>query len=550
MAQSSKSASMADGYARPQLRTLGTKSARRDLARDQPKTASDLDGIGTPEPIYQVGADQPDEEPSRIYEGVDPAVKEQEKLRAERREAAIAKSKAKGQYSTQDAAADKARAARDDTRRQIGAKADNFSEALRRDADKAKKRIEARRATDERNKPEPVTGSNSMPEPPTDTGSKKAPSGGLVDQGMFDPATGKDTRSDEMKARMEYNQLRDLYIKRGAARNVDAQGNPMSFRQFVAAEMQAQPDTPLAQSLQKGDTFGFFSATKDRADDAYTQEMAGRRDKFNASQEDRRRAINAARTGGASVIADYNTKYENALRNLQKKQQAGAVTPSDLLDMAREANILAGGYSVAHSMYPGRGFDVMGAQKLLEANQYASYATRMTETASTNDAMRDVSESANRQPQEPTTEDRLKEMGNGPAGELLKREAAAQMTGDAGADVYNSNYKAINAAAFGKAAESVMDGITKTGRPLAPGTPEFITIQNYAANVDKPTFVRLLAGRLTNLPPAVAATYAGQLYESAKPQKISTLYGLGRTVWGSGGMLYQPNNPPPPGFIH
>lgn len=546
MAQSGK-----DANERPQFRTLGTKSARRDLARVQPKTASDLDGIGTEYPVYQLGPDLPDTEPVRIYDGVDPAVKEQEKLRAERREASILKAKSKGNYSPADAEDDNARSRRDATRQQIGAKADNFAEAMRRDAAKVARRMEQQRATDERNKPEPSTGSDSMPEPPTQASPAKAPSGGLVDQGMFDKTTGADTRSDEMKARMEFNRLRDLYVRRGARQNVDAQGKPMSFGRFIEVHIAENPDSAIGREYAKNPNGGLFSGVKRVADERNTQEGASRRDKFTDAQESRRiRELNR-QTGGVGYL--YSNEQDARAAQSQAPvagNTAGVV--SEYMRLGQQATALAQKYQIQHQMYPGMGYDMAAAQKTLEANQFYSLVNRLMENQNTNESAVRIAAGRNDDTPPETTDDRLRSIAESNAPELGINEAATALTPEGSPELYPANKAAVASGVAAQGAVKAVEQMRQTGQPLQPGTAAALAIQQFAATVDKQAFIQRLAPKLQSerLPPRVAAKYLGDVYEALKPQKISFMNNLGRNVGGAFSNIFsQPANPALPGAM-
>lgn len=527
------------------FRSLGTKSARQDLRRQQAKKASDLDGVGMPDPVYQEGPEDLDTELLRIYEGVDPATKELEKLRAESRELEISKKKAKGNYSSAENEADIARYARDAKRSRIGAKADNFSEALARSA----YQMQARKA-DERNKPEPVTGSNSLPEPEIMSG------GGLVDDGSIGPDY-RDARSEERLARNEFNQLQEIYITRGAGRNVNPDGTPMSFRQFVAREMQARPDSPLAQAYAGGRAGQFFSATKDRFDDEYTRKQAKQSQYRADALETRRRAMLASRDGGLGVIADHQRRYETALETLRLKQQQGNAGPEDFLTLSTAQNALAGAYAVANQFLPGRGFDQMAAQMMISANRNNSLASSAMETAATNESMERSAASQLAQPPQPSAEDQLRAAIQSPVRDVEEQALATPLAGpNPTQEATDSALKTVRTATAELAAKDAVQTLVGGNAVVQPGTTQWDALTRYASFVDEVRFINALLPTLDdpNADPATRTAkrkrdhdYLLNLYRSVRPQRYSIPGAIGAGLYKAlGAFVPEAANPPPP----
>jgi len=527
------------------FRSLGTKSARRDLSRKQPKTASDLDGVGAPEPVYQQGPDELDTELLRIYEGVDPAQKELEKLRAEVREAAIEKRKVRNIYTAEEDEADVARYARDATRARIGAKADNFSEALARSA-----RVASARKANEQNKPEPVMGGSVLPEPPD-----AMFGGGLVDDGTIGPDY-KDARTEDRRVRDEFAQLQDIYITRGTDKNVNPDGTPMSFRQYVAAEMQARPDSSLAQSFAAGRADKFFSPAKDRFDDQFTQEEAKRAQYRADATETRRRAMLASRDGGLGVIADYQRRYDNALETIRLKQEQGSAGPEDFLALANAQQALAGGYMSASQLVPGRGYDAMAAQMMISANRNNAMAGQMMETRDTNTSMERIAAAQNAQPPAPTARDQLMAAVNSPVREVEEQALAVPLAGENPTDKSRASaLNAVKTATAGLAAEQAAQALAASNAVIQPGSPQWDAMSQFAALVDEQRFVSTLLPKLDD-PSADAATRAAkqkrdnnyllQLYRAARPQRYGLFGSIGNAFNNMGGYFVQPENPQAP----
>ena len=509
----------------PIFRTLGTKSARRDLSREQPSTASDLDGIGTPDPMYQEGPDGPDLEPVRVYEGVDPAVKELEKQRAERREAAIDKRRAKGDYSDAEAKADAARYRRDAQRKAAGAKADNFSEGIARAASLLRDR--KARERDERGRPEPVMGNSDLPETPPES------SGGLVMDGQVSP-TGEDIRTPEMRMRQQYNALRDQYIQRGSRANRDEQGNPISFREFMTESLVANPESELAKGVMDGSANKFFSMTKDAADAEYTAEEARKTDIRTDATESNRRTQMMRRDGGQSLLMDAERQLTEAL---SAAQQQGS-TPDAFMQIAAAQQRYAALLRSMHAINPTMGFDQYAAEQEIAANRNRGYASGLMETDRTNVTMERIANSQNATPAEPSTTDRLREIINDPARPVAEQQAAASLAGpDASAGERDKMSGMVRAATARLEAGDVMARLAASNEVLAEGSPEYAAVARYAAEVDESTFVETLLQSLAD--PTIASNpalmrakqkrdrnYLINLYRAARPQSYSIPSGL------------------------
>jgi hypothetical protein len=495
--------------------------------------------------VYQQGPDELDTELLRIYEGVDPAQKELEKLRAEVREAAIEKRKVRNIYTAEEDEADVARYARDATRARIGAKADNFSEALARSA-----RVASARKANEQNKPEPVMGGSTLPEPPS-----AMSGGGLVDDGTIGPDY-KDARTEDRRVRDEFAQLQDRYITRGTGKNVNRDGTPMSFRQYVAAEMQARPDSPLAQAFAAGRADKFFSPAKDRFDEDYTREEAKRAQYRADATETRRRAMLASRDGGIGVVADFQRRYDNALETIRLKQQQGNAGPEDFLALSTAQQALAGGYMSAAQLLPGRGYDAMAAQMMVSANRNNSLAVQMMEGREANQSMERIAASRNAAPAQPTAEQQLRSAMNSPVREYEEQALAAPLAGENPTN--ESRESAINSvktATAELAAKDAAQALAAGNEVVKPGSPQWDSMSRFAALVDETRFVSTLLPLMDDpsVDPATRAAkqkrdnnYLLQLYRAARPQKYSAIGNIGNALSNFGGLFYQPSNPPPP----
>lgn len=480
MAETTKSKRpMSTAEAYTHFRTLGTKSARADLRGRQPQTASDLDGLGTKPPVYQIGPDEPDDpkDPKRIYDAVDPAVAEFDKQRAER----------------------------DEKRRKIGAKMEPFSEAMAR----AQVQIKSRKQKEQQSQGtldnlDSSSSSDVLPEPPQ-------PKGGL---------TRTEPLSTDERVRAQFMGYKDEYEKRGLSGNVYADGRQKTFRDFIGDIAEADPESDFAKAYRGGQ--GVFSAPATVYQDRMTQEAAKRTDLWNNEQE-RRRAMRQMATQGPAMVLQLADQQKKASETLQAKMADGRALAPDYLAFASLSNQMAGAYAAMERMYPGQGFAGMAQNQLLMAAKYASLGSSGQENMQTNQATVEIARmSGGSGGQEPTAaatiSKEMDEARRSPYVDPIVRNMAITNLVNSGQQVNDANVNSqlaqLNTTRY---IADLADAIKSPDfRPdmIGPGTPFALKVTELTQRMTEPEFIAALSPAVTNRTPQDTYRFLQKIYQT------------------------------------
>lgn len=485
--------SAADAYAI--FRTLGTKSARADLRGRQPQTASDLDGIGTPEPVYQMGPDEPDDpkDPKRVYDAVDPAVAEFDKQRAER----------------------------DEKRKKIGAKMEPFSEAMAR----AQVQIKSRKQKEQQSQGtldnlDSSSSSDVLPEPPQ-------PKGGL---------TRTEPLSTDERVRAQFMGYKDEYEKRGLSGNTYADGRQKSFQDFIGDIADAQPDSDFAKAYRSGE--GVFSMPATLYQDRMTQEGAKRTDLWNNEME-RRRVMRQMATQGPAMVMQLADQHKQARDVLQNKMTNGIALAPDYLAFAGLSNQMAGAYAAMERMYPGQGFAGMAQNELLMAAKYASLGSSGQENMQTNQASVEVARiGGGSGGQEPTAASiisrEMDEARKSPYADPMLRNMAITNLTQSQQPVNDQTMKQqmdqLNTTRYLADIAEALQRPDFSPAMIAPGTPFALRVSELTQRMTEPQFIAALSPAVTNRTPQDTYRFLQKIYQELRPKSPGLLGGARRAA--------------------
>lgn len=482
------------------FRTLGTKSARTDMRGKQPQKASDLDGIGTPEPVYQIGPDLPDDPEflRRTYEVVDPMVAEFEKQKAER----------------------------DETRRRVGAKPEEFSEAMKRprpspQIDPELAKLAAASGTNELPPPPAAPAPNALPTPPARA------SGGLTTNPMRE-------MSPEDRVRTQFGLYKQQYIDRGLSGNRDAAGNQVSFERYINDIAAADPQSEFAKAYQSQQ--GVFSPTASRAQAQFARQGAERKDIWNDHME-RRRIMQQMSQQGPAMLLQMSDKMAEQRQFIEKRMADGSVAPSDFMAFARLSNQMAGAYAAMERMFPGQGFKDMAAQQLLEASSMAGLASSGQENMQTNQAQVAIAGMRGQGENQTGAEIVQQEIDAGrrsPNRSMAARNMAVTDLRSSGQPITE---EAVQKATGGYLQQMDLADVAEAfanpkmmPNELNPGTPLTLKIAELTRVMSEQAFINAIAPAIKHRPPEMAYAMLQKLYNQYRPRGKGLVGGLNTSM--------------------